>query len=310
MPQTRVAFLATRCSSARWALVDTPRELTPDDPDYPARLRTLSIPPPAITLVGTLAPAKVIAIVGTRKPIPAAADFARALAAAVARSGAVVASGGAFGIDSAAHEGALDAGGRTWVVAATGHGVQYPKGNAGLFDRIAASSGALVWPFPAGTPGHRSRFFRRNAVLVALADVLVIVQARIPSGALNAATYARRLGRPRWVVCPLPWNAEDPDFAGCRVERRLGARALTSIDTFLTAVELPRPPAACRPSRAMSATENRVLAAVSREPRHVDAVSAQCGLPYPEVMTALLTLRLEDVLVEGPEGFFRSRRPP
>jgi DNA processing protein len=284
--------------------------LTLEDPDYPARLRTLEAPPPTLTLHGSLATAKTVAIVGTRHPTPDAAAFARALAGAVVKSGAVVVSGGALGIDAAAHEGALDHGGRTWVVAGTGHGVLYPKDHGPLFERVVRGGGAVVWPFPPGTGAHRARFLRRNAVLVALSDVLVIVQARIPSGALNAAAWARRFGKPRWVVCPLPWNANDADFAGCQLERKAGARALTSIDDFLTAVDLPRPARLPAPRVLRNPAETRVLASISGKPRHVDEVVAQCGLPYPEVVTLLLTLVLEDVLVEGPEGFFRERTPP
>jgi len=291
--------------------VTTPRHLTPEHADYPARLRVIEPPLATISVVGELTAPKTVAIVGTRHPIPAAAAFARKLAGAIVESGAVVVSGGALGIDAAAHEGALDRGGRTWVVAGTGHGVLYPKEHGPLFDRVVAEGGAVVWPFPPGTGAHRARFLRRNGVLVALSDVLVIIQARLPSGALNAAAWARRLDRPRWVVCPLPWDAANPDFAGCQLERKAGARALTSLDDFLTATNLPVPlrlPAP--PEVRRNPTETRVLRALSTAPRHVEEVVVQCGLPYPEVVTALLTLVLEDVLVEGPEGFFHQRNPP
>ena len=290
--------------------VTIPRHFTPADPEYPARLRALTPPPAAVTIRGSLPEAKTVAIVGTRRPIPVAATFARDLAGALARSGVIVVSGGALGIDTAAHEGALRAGGRTWVVAGTGHGVQYPKENGPLFDRVVAGGGALLFPFPPSTGGHPSRFLRRNAVLVALADVLVIVQARIPSGALNAASWARRQEKPRWVVCPAPWDAADPDFAGCQLERRLGASALTSIDDFLRALELPPKAGLGAVFQPRNPTEARVFASLSVEPRHAEEVGLQCGLPYPEVMTALLTLGLEDVLVEGPEGFFRRKQSP
>jgi len=291
--------------------VTLPRHLTPEDPEYPARLRILEPPPPAVSIAGELAPSSTVAIVGTRHPIPAAAAFARKLAGAVATTGAVVVSGGALGIDAAAHEGALAEGGRTWVVAGTGYGVLYPKEHGPLFERVAAGGGAVVWPFEPGTGAHRARFLRRNAVLVALSDVLVIVQARLPSGALNAAAWARKLERPRWVVCPFPWDEADPDFRGCQLERRAGARALTSIDDFLTASNLlVQPRLIAPPEPRRNPTETRVVRALSTAPRHVEEVVVQCGLPYPEVMTALLTLVLEDVLVEGPEGFFRHRNPP
>jgi len=294
--------------------VTEPRRLTPADADYPRRLLLLTPPPAELTLAGSLSASRAIAIVGTRNPIPPAAAFARELAGALARRGAVVVSGGASGIDAEAHEGALAHGGRTWVVAGTGHGVLYPRHHGDLFRRVVDGGGAMLWPFPAGTIGHPSRFLQRNGVLVALADAVVVVQARIPSGALNAASWARRLGRPRWVVCPAPWDARGGDFAGCHQERRLGADVLTSIDHFLDAIALPEiTPASSAPpptTEPRNPAEAAVIGALGQSPRHIDDVVVKCGLPYPEVMTALLTLALDDVLVEGPDGFFRLPSPP
>jgi len=290
-----------------------PSHYAVDDAGYPPRLLGLPRPPQTVTVLGSLGAGTRVAIVGTRRPIPAAAAFAHDLAAAVVSRGGVVVSGGAVGIDAMAHEGALSNGGRSWVVAPTGHGEVFPVEHGELFERVVAHGGAVIWPFPPGTPVHRARFLQRNGVLVALADVLVIVQARIPSGALNAASWARKLGRPRWVVCPAPWLL-GPEFAGCHLERALGARALTSVDFFLDAIGVPKqlglpmPPATPSPPR--NPVETAVLAALEGAPKHADQVVVQCGLRYPEVMTALLTLALDDVLVEGPEGSFRLAYPP
>jgi DNA processing protein len=293
---------------------NSPPLLSPSHPDYPDRLLALSTPPPCVTVDGRLDSARAVAIVGTRKPTEPARAFARTLAERVVRAGGVVVSGGAVGIDTAAHEGALDGGGRTWIVSGTGYGVVYPKGNEALFSRVVSGAGAVVYPFAPGAPAHTGRFIARNGVLVALSDVLVIVQARIPSGALNAARWARRLNRPRWVVCPSPWNAADPDFAGCQSERRHGARALTSVEHFLHALNLSPgdmsgPPQLLLPHSA-NLPESRVLSTLSESPLHVDLIASRCGLAYADVLTALLTLTLGDVLVEGPEGFFRLASPP
>jgi DNA processing protein len=279
---------------------------------YPAALLDLASPPATVSLAGTLevSPSSVrVAIVGTREPTPQAADFAGTLAEAVVRRGGVVISGGAAGIDTAAHEGALAAGGRTWVVAPTGVGEVYPKGHEALEGRVIAGGGAMVWPFPPGTPPYRGNFLRRNGVLVALSQVLVIVQAGIPSGALNAAKWAEQLGRERWVVCPAPWESSS-DFAGCLVERARGARALTSVDFFLQAIGVPTLPGRPVPPKRRKPAETCLLAALAAGPRQVDELVAESGLGWSQAMTALLTLRVENVLVEGPEGWYRLAAQP
>ncbi len=289
-----------------------PVTLARGEAGYPAALLDLASPPATVTLAGTLdvSPSAVrVAIVGTREPTPQAAELASALAAAVVRRGGVVISGGAAGIDTAAHEGALGAGGPTWVVAPTGVGEVYPKGHASLEGRVVAGGGAMVWPFPPGTPPYRGNFLRRNAVLVALSQVLVIVQAGIPSGALNAAMWAERLGRERWVVCPSPWESS-PEFAGCLVERARGARALTSVDYFLKAIGVPTLPGRPAPPTRRKPAETCLLAALAEGPRQVEQLVARSGLGWSEAMTALLTLRVENVLVEGPEGWYRLAAQP
>jgi DNA processing protein len=262
------------------------------------------MPPAVLSVAGSIDPGgPAVAIVGTRKPTAAAAQFAGELAAAVVQRGAIVISGGAIGIDAAAHEGALAAGGRTWVVTGTGEGVLYPSTHGPLFERVVAQRGAMLWPFPPGTKAHTATFLQRNGVLVALAQVLVIIQARFPSGALNAALWARRLARPRWVVCPAPWDSEG--FEGCEIEAARGASILTSVPRFLRESGIPLSPKPVQPRTTLNRQQRRVLTGVTLEARHVDQIAGECGLPYAQVMTALLTLALENVLVEGPDGFYR-----
>jgi DNA processing protein len=301
--------------------VSTLSTLTPLDALYPPRLRHLSRPPEQITVSGALDAPFVVAIVGTREPTKDASDFAEALAAQVANAGAAVVSGGALGIDSAAHRGALAAGGATWCVAPTGHLHTFPTENAALFAEIGASAGAMVWPFPPDAKPSSPHFFARNRILVALSDVVVVVQAGAPSGALNAAAAARKLGRPLWVVPGSPWTRA---FAGCLSEIDRGAHVLTSIDGFLGAVGLAakRKPTRLRPrawaDEPASATDTLPLfapppehealwEAVSTEPRHVDEIAARARVCASTAATALLTLALENVVVEGPGGFYRRR---
>jgi DNA processing protein len=281
-------------------------QLTPLDPDYPSRLRYLDEAPPSLaTRGGSLEAERAVAVVGSRAAVPAAIDFATSLARALVAAQAVVVSGGAEGIDAAAHRGALEAAGRTWAVAPTGHGQCFPVSHAPLFEAIAAGPGAMLWPFADGYH-HRSAFLARNRVLVALSDAVVVIQAGMPSGALHAASCARQLKKPLWVVPAAPWMEE---FAGSRRLLEEGALPLTSIDVLLSSLGLDRPsgPQARAPDRALSRNESRVLSALSHAPLHLDAIAVRAGRAAHETAAALLTLALENVVVEGPPGFFRRR---
>ena len=277
---------------------------------------------------GPLVASCAVAIVGSRLADPDAEGFARTLAAAVARSGAVVVSGGALGIDAAAHRGALEVGGRTWAVAGTGCEHCFPAEHAALFEAIGAGPGTMVWPFRPSVGVLPGSFIARNRVLVALADVVVVVQAGMPSGALRAAACATDMGKPLWVVPAPPWA---PLFRGSHYLLDRGAKPLTSVEGFLDALGLTggtsndaeRTPQLDLDLRLKHGTnangyeklyldehkfsveEIRILRAVATAPLHVDEIAALTALTVHRVTSTLLTLALENVVVEGPSGFFR-----
>ena len=199
----------------------------------PARLLDLADPPERLYLHGELPRGPAVAIVGTRKATRPARRFARQLAAELSSAGVTILSGGALGIDSEAHRGALHAGGPTVVVAPAGFERPYPPENAPLFESILAAGGAYLSARAPTEAADLGTFFPRNAVLVALAHALVVVEAPVRSGARNAAQCARRLGRPLLVVPSAPWNLRG---RGCIVELRLGARVLGSSRDVLGAL--------------------------------------------------------------------------
>lgn len=294
-----------------------------EDSAYPSRLRALASPPERITFEGNLAPPErgvAVAIVGTRSPATEAEAFAFDLAADLARAGVVVVSGGAVGVDAAAHRGALSVGGRTWAVAANGRARCFPKEHAALFREIAIGPGAVLWPFEV--PALPGNFLRRNGVLVALSDAVVIVQAGAPSGSLNAASWGRKLGRPVWAIPGPPWDAR---FTGCRSAIDEGAFVFTSTARFMAALGLParQAPLPFSPAPVTSGRNvmgrspppsivrvgddigTALVAAATAEPQHVDKIAEKAGVCVSAALTRLLTLALENVLVEGPEGFYR-----
>jgi DNA processing protein len=306
------------------------------DHDYPYALRGLTSPPDPLCVRGELLAAPSVAVVGTRGPSPEAAAYAHDLSFRLARQGVTVWSGGAVGIDAAAHRGALDAGGISVAVIGTGLDHCYPPEHAALYEEIVLTGGALVSPFELEQHATLTTFPQRNGVLAALTQATVIVQAPLKSGARSTAGFARRLGRPLVIVPAHPW---EPLGAGNLAEMKLGGRLLADETMLFDLLAVPRPqrppaapkvnsarprqtgkekstvpcatPDAEQPSdfatacKALSPACRTVLGATSARPRHLDDICARSGMHAAEVQGALLTLSLEAVLVEGPPGWFR-----
>jgi len=208
--------------------------LTPHSPEWPVALNDLSAIPIGLVVKGDISALadRSLAIVGTRNPTPygirIAGDFA---AGFVDREWSIV-SGGAYGIDSAAHKGALIAEGRTIAVLAAGIDVAYPAGNARLFAEIA-ENGALVSEVLPGAHAIPSRFLTRNRLIAALSQATLVVEAAFRSGSLRTARDAAELMRPVMAI-PGPINA--PTSEGCH--RLIGERAAEIVTSVADAVEL------------------------------------------------------------------------
>ncbi len=187
--------------------------------ELPRKLADLPEPPPRLYLWGALPPEPYVAIVGSRSCTPEARSFVRQMANDLGRAGVTVVSGGALGIDAAAHWGALDAGTPTLVIAPAGLSYPFPPEHAELFHRVVEAGGAYLSLDPGMSA--RGRFFPRNAVLAALSDVVVVGEANARSGSRNAAKHARSLGRALFAVPAAGWNAKG---WGSNAELRLGAR--------------------------------------------------------------------------------------
>ncbi|MCL2726457.1 MAG: DNA-protecting protein DprA [Polyangiaceae bacterium] len=301
--------------------------LTPSDTEYPDELRFLPALP-NLRVSGPLQRGRRVAIVGSRNPVAGAAAFASDLAQALVKAGVTVVSGGALGIDAAAHEGAMKADGTTWVVAGTGCNRCYPPRHRKLFADIASSATSrMIWPFEDDVDASPQTFRKRNGILVALSEAVIVVQAHLRSGSRNAAAWARSLGRPLWVTPALPWPPYVGAFSGCAAELSRGARPLFSTEDLFRDLHLPfgiARPDACDPPRRkkvappaalcrapidppLSAEERLVLSSLSLAPMHLDEILEIAPLRVSSAVTALLTLSMKDVVVEGPDGFYRRK---
>jgi len=208
--------------------------ITPESANWPPSLNDLNAAPIGLVVKGDLSilSERSLAIVGTRNPtsygVRIAGDFA---AGFVDREWSIV-SGGAYGIDSAAHKGALIAEGRTIAVLAAGIDVAYPAGNARLFAEIA-ENGALVSEVLPGAHAIPSRFLTRNRIIAALSQATLVVEAAFRSGSLRTARDAAELMRPVMAI-PGPINA--PTSEGCH--RLIGERAAEIVTSVTDAIEL------------------------------------------------------------------------
>ncbi|HEV3464543.1 MAG TPA: DNA-processing protein DprA [Actinomycetota bacterium] len=221
------------------------RLLVPGDEDWPF-VASPSDPPCAWLFVAGPAPpqaAASVAVVGGRRASPLRRAAARSIGAGLARAGWCVVSGGAVGVDAAAHAGALDAGGTTVVVLGCGLDVPYPRANIGLFARVRASGGTLASEHPPGGQPRAANFLPRNRLIAALSAAVVVVEAAEDSGSLSTARAAGSRGAGRVLVLPgAPW---DPGAAGCNQLIRDGAtlvRSLTDILEELGATVTGAPP--------------------------------------------------------------------
>jgi len=300
------------------------------DASYPPALRQLASPPALLYLRGQLAPSRPrAAVVGSRDAGEDGIQIARGFGTALARAGVEVVSGGARGIDSAAHEGAVGVPGSTVAVLGCGIDVDYPKENSGLFQRMIEGGGAVITEFPPGTPPAAGNFPRRNRIVAALADAVVVVRAALRSGALITADHAATLGRPIFAV---PGDARDLLAEGPNaLLRNKAARPAPGPLELLRAMGWPIPDDLTR-TGAPDAASNAVAAARildgepppgaqdldedsarlwalldGRTPAHVDDLALRSQMTAPRALRKLAELELKGMVVQRPGKFFLRR---
>jgi len=288
--------------------------LDPLSRSYPDWARILS-EPPRLRVLGALEEGPRVAIVGTRKPTPEAQAFAFGLGRDLADAGVVVWSGGAVGIDAAAHAGAVSVNRSTVAVIGSGLDRPYPEENAELFEKIVAAGGALVSPFEDRDLAMRPRFFQRNRVLAAAVSVLVIVECSFRSGALNAAKWARELGKRVAVVPHSPWAISG---RGCLEEIRRGASVVTSVEDIVRlggfdVLQAPPKPAKAEqrelPFISMDPREAKVLTLLASPRSAADLCEALDESPG-SIATLLLDLTLRGAIEEIAGGLVVRRSHP
>ena len=231
--------------------------VTLEDEAYPSRLAAIELPPHVLFVRGALNALEArhaVAVVGTRRATIEGRAFASRLADALVRAGATVVSGLAYGIDGAAHEATVHAGGTTIAVIGGGHGTLYPRAHATLARRIVDGGGAVVSEHPPDGQPTTGTFPRRNRVIAGLSDATIVVEAPAKSGALITASWALEQGRECFLVPGSPWSQASRGALSFLRDYPGSARIVASVATVLDDLGLIdhslAPPAAPRQAEA------------------------------------------------------------
>jgi DNA processing protein len=274
------------------------RALFRGDPDYPAALGQIADPPPVLWVRGNpqLLARVSVAIVGARAGTPYALQVAERLGADLATRGVAVVSGMARGVDSAAHEGALAAGGITTAVLGNGADVVYPAEHRSLATRIAAH-GTLVSELVPGTEPRAEFFPRRNRIISGLVRAVVVIEAGEKSGSLITARCALEQGR---EVLAVPGNVLNGRNRGGHALLKDGARLVESAEDIVEELGLPAPASA-----SSSVVSDPLFGWLpAGEPVDIARISSDSGLTTAQLLPRLLDLELEGLVRRAPGGRF------
>lgn len=280
------------------------------DEDYPELLRQIYDPPIVLYVKGRLSAQdkNAVAMVGSRMTTHYGIEVARKLAYQLAYVGVTVVSGGARGIDTAAHQGALSAKGRTVAVFGTGINRVFPAENAELFERIAAN-GALITQFPFNRNADKQSFPIRNRIVAGMTLGTVVVEANLTSGALITAHMAVEQGRQVFAV---PGRIDSPRSKGCHELIKKGAKLCEGAEDILSEFEYlfpasNRPPGASEtgqlPALTLSENEQKVYDAITDEST-IDEIIRRSGLPSSAVSVSLLGLEMKRLIRQLPGKVF------
>jgi DNA processing protein len=290
--------------------------ITARDPGYPRLLREISDPPIGLYRRGDYEMTQPgVAIVGSRRTTLYGQATAKRLATELAGRGFCVVSGLARGIDTAAHEGALEAGGRTAAVLGTGIDLVYPPENLGLYRRLA-ESGAILSEFPFGRRADKQSFAMRNRIVAGCCEAVIVVESDVSGGAMITARFAGEQGR---LLFAVPGRIDQSTSAGCHQLIRDGATLLTGVEDLLSELNYldglrPAP----IPEKAGANGERPGLADLTADERTLlgcfagggilgpDELAAQTGLAAPAVSAGLMMLELKHRVARRTDGAFEA----
>src|SRR6266702_2247945 len=283
--------------------------ITQRSPSYPKSLREIHAPPIVLYVWGELEERDhhAIGIIGARRTTHYGTESAKKLAYQLAYAGLTVISGLARGIDTAAHQGALAAKGRTMAVIGSGLSKLYPPENRGLADKIRDGNGAIVSEFSMEIEPDRQTFPMRNRIIAGWSHGILVVEAGLNSGALITAAQALDQGR---AVYAVPGHINAPSAMGSNRLIQQGAKLVMDASDILDDLQIllpetkPSPEAAARPLPPLSDEERRVYDAIDATETSIDDVASKSELPSSVVSSTLLQLELKRLVKQLPGKYF------
>jgi len=281
-------------------------------PAYPPNLRPLPDAPPVLMVRGELVPEDKfsLAIVGSRRATSYGLSLAKRFARDLSAHGLTVVSGGARGVDTLAHQGALEGGGRTIAFLGCGVDVPYPADNRRLFAQIADGGGAVVSEFPLGTKPEPWRFPARNRLISGTSLGTLVIESPADSGSLITAREAGDQGRD---VFAIPGPIDTGRNAGCHALIQDGAKLVQSVDDILGELglltlrapgDIASSPPAAKTSPTLPPEERLVLDLLTLQPRLMDSLIAESGLTVPQVSGILTLLEMKGLARRLPGNAF------
>ena len=283
--------------------------ITQDSPSYPKSLREIHAPPIVLYVWGELTDRDhhAIGIIGARRTTHYGTESAKKLAYQIAYAGLTVISGLARGIDTAAHQGALAAKGRTIAVIGSGLSKLYPPENQALAEKIRNGNGAIVSEFSMEVEPDRQTFPMRNRIISGWSHGILVVEAGLNSGALITASQAIEQNRSVYAV---PGQINAPSAMGSNRLIQQGAKLVMDASDILDDLQIllpetkPSPEAAVRPLPELTTDERRVYDAIDSTETPIDQIATTSGLPSAVVSSALLRLELKRLVKQLPGKYF------
>ncbi len=283
--------------------------ITAESPMYSRQLREIHAPPIVLYVWGEILDRDqhAIGIIGSRRTTHYGSESAKKLSFQIAYAGLTVISGLARGIDTAAHQGAIAAKGRTIAVIGSGLNKLYPPENAGLAEKIASGNGAVVSEFSMEVEPDRQTFPMRNRIISGWSHGVLVVEAGLNSGALITATQALEQGRSVYAV---PGHINAPSAMGSNRLIQQGAKLVMEAADILDDLEIllpnskPSPEAAARPLPELTADERRVYDSIRATETSIDDIAMKAELPSGSVSSILLRLELKHLVKQLPGKYF------